>query len=209
MMKDIIIVGAGGFGREVYYLIKRINEHTPTWNIKGFIDDNPHALDGVKCDATIIGSISEWQPKADEFFAMGLASPATKEELSALLKARGAKFATLIDPRTLLYDYITFGEGCVVIAGMISDNVTIGNFVHVAGSMIGQDSTIGDYSTTTGYANIVSAKLGKRVFVGSQAVVLNNVKVGDDAFVCVGSVVMKNVKSGVKVHGNPAQETFL
>jgi serine acetyltransferase len=88
----------------------------------------------------------------------------------------------------------------------IGDCVKIGNFVHIAGSMIGQDSIIGDYSTTTGYSNIVSASLGKRVFVGSHAVILNERKIGDDAFICAGSIVFHHVKPGVKVFGYPARK---
>ena len=39
-LKDLYIIGAGGFGREVAWLIERINSVEPTWNVKGFIDDN-------------------------------------------------------------------------------------------------------------------------------------------------------------------------
>ena len=75
--------------------------------------------------------------------------------------------------------------------------------------MIGQDSIIDDYSTTTGYTNIASAHIGKRVFVGSHAVILNGKKVGDDAFVCAGSIVFSNIKAGTKVFGNPAKKIDL
>ena len=74
------------------------------------------------------------------------------------------------------------------------------------GSVVGGTCEIGDYSTTTGFANITSAKLGKGVFVGSHAVVLNNLRVGDDAFICAVSIVFNNIKSGMKVWGNPAKK---
>ncbi len=204
-MKDLIIVGAGGFGREALYLALDINKQNPQWNIKGFIDDNEKALDSVRCDYPIIGKISEWQPKENEVFAMGIAAPKTKEILAKLLKEKGAKFISLISIHTIVWPFVTIGEGCVI-SGSIGDNVVIGDFVHIAGSMIGQDSIIGDYSTTTGYVNVAGATLGKRVFVGSHAMILNHTTIGDDAEIYPGSMVIRKVKPCTKVFGMPAKE---
>ena len=199
-MKDLIIVCAGGFGREVYYMAKEIGK----WNIKGFIDDNIHALDGKDIAVPLLGCISSWNVSENEVFALGVSTPATKEKIVEIMKSKGAFFETLIDPRSHIIETAIIGEGCIV-NGSIGDCVKIGNYVNIMGSIIGQDSTIGDFSTTTGYTNIASAYLGKRVFVGSHAVVLNGKKVGDDAFVCAGSIVFNNVKAGTKVFGNPAK----
>lgn len=199
-MKDLIIVCAGGFGREVYYMAKSIGK----WNIKGFIDDNLHALDGVNIALPIIGTIKEWVPSENEVFALGVSNPKTKEIIVNKMKSKGARFETLIAPHSRVIETTIIGEGCII-SGSIGDCVKIGDFVNIMGSMIGQDSVIEDYSTTTGYTNIASAHLGKRVFVGSHAVVLHGKKVGDDAFICAGSIVFNNVKAGTKVFGNPAK----
>ena len=199
-MKDLVIVCAGGFGREVYYMAKKIGQ----WNIKGFIDDNVHALDGVNIALPIIGTIKDWVPSENEVFALGVSSPKTKETIVGIMKAKGAQFVTLIAPHSRIIETAEIGEGCII-SGSVGDCVKIGDFVNVMGSMIGQDSTIGDYSTTTGYTNIASAHLGKRVFCGSHSVVLNGIKVGDDAYICAGSIVFGRVKAGTKVFGNPAK----
>lgn len=207
IMKSIIIVGAGGFGREAYYLIKEINKVNPTWNIKGFIDDNLDALNGIKCDCPIIGKISEWIPSSDEVFAMGIASPKTKEKLSKVLIERGAVFVTLIHPMARINEDAIIGDGCVITGtSSVGACTRIGNFVHMASSMIGQDAEIGDFSTTTAFVNLTNAIIGKRVFVGSHAVVLNKLKVGDDAVIGAGSVVLRNVKAGTAVFGCPAKK---
>ena len=203
-MKDLIIVCAGGFGREVYYMAKEIGK----WNIKGFIDDNLQALDGVNIALPIIGTIKDWIPSENEVFALGVSSPKTKEIIVNIMKAKGARFETLIAPHSRVIESASIGEGCII-SGTVGDCVKIGNFVNIMGSMIGQDSTIDDYSTTTGFVNIATAHLGKRVFVGSHAVVLHGRKVGDDAFICAGSIVFANVKSSVKVLGNPAKKIDL
>ena len=138
-MKDLIIVGAGGFGREAYILAKRINEQNPQWNIKGFINDIPDALDGIKIDLKIIGTIKDWQPSENEVFAMGISSPAGKEKVANILKSKGANFVSLIHPAALIGDYVEFGEGCIVGGrSSVGSCTKIGNFVHIAGSMVCQ-----------------------------------------------------------------------
>ncbi len=205
-MKDLIIAGAGGFGREALALAKTLNNIEHRWNIKGFINDIPDALDGVKCSHSIIGTIKDWQPSENEVFVMGLSSPVGKEKVAGILKAKGAQFVTLIHPYAIIGEYVTMGEGCVISGrSSIGGGAVLGNFVNLAGSMVGQDALIGDFSTVTGYANITNAQLGKRVFVGSHAVILNKRKVGDDAYVCAGSIVFNNVRPGKKVFGNPAK----
>lgn len=205
-MKDIIIVGAGGFGREAVEIINAINKVKLTWRIKGFIDDNLQALDKVRCKYSIIGTICDWTPSKDETFVIGIASPKTKEKVATSLLDRGAKFTTLIHPAALISEEAVIGEGSVIGGrSSIGDCAEIGKFVNVAGSMVGQDSVIGDFSTTTGFANIVSAKLGKGVMVGSHAVILNRIKVGDYSVVGTGSIVVRNVKADTKVFGYPAK----
>ena len=205
-MKKLIIVGAGGFGREAYYLAQAINDVKLQYDIIGFLDDNPNALQGKKIDLPILGTVKDWQPSEDEVFAMGIASCKTKEKVASILVGKGAQFVSLIHPAALVNKDAIIGKGCVIGGRSSVGALTrVGDFVHIAGSMVGQDAIIDDFSTTTGFANITNAKLGKRVFVGSHAVVLNGLTVGDDAFICAGSIVFSKVKAGTKVIGNPAK----
>ncbi|SHK76302.1 acetyltransferase [Desulforamulus aeronauticus] len=205
-MKDLIIVGGGGMARKVLVTLKKMNKSEPKWNIKGFIDDNVHVLDNVKCDYGIIGSIVDWQPKDKEVFVMGISSPAVKEKVARILKDKGARFETIISPEVLLGDFVTFGEGCVVMTPFVIDcGATFGNFVTVLGSTVSFDAKIGDFTTTAGFANTTTANLGKRVYVGSHAVILEGLTVGDDAYISVGSIVLNDVPAGVQVFGYPAR----
>lgn len=203
-MKDIVIVGAGGFGRELYYMIKEINSIKPTWNIKGFIAGDHHELDGVDCACPIVGIIEEWMPQENEVFAMGISSPSTKERLAKYLKNKGANFVTIVSPHARINETVKMGEGCVVSpSSSIGDGTVLGNFVHIEGSMIGQDVRIGDFTTSTGFVNIPNTSIGKRVFIGSHSVVL--AKVEDDAKICAGSIVFRKVRAQTTVAGNPAK----
>lgn len=207
MLKDIVIAGAGGFGRETYYLIKEINKKSPTWNIRGFINDVDVDLTlfGIN-DVKIIGTIKDYIPSSEnEYVGLGISSPSGKEIVVSILKEHGAKFATLISPLAIVNENTKFGKGTNVTASsIVGDCCSIGDFVNIAGSMIGQDVSIGDFSTTTGYTNVVAKKIGRRVFAGSHSVILADVE--DDAFICVGSIVLSKVKKGVKVMGNPAKK---
>jgi tetrahydrodipicolinate N-succinyltransferase len=209
-MKDIIIVCAGSTAQEVYSVIDVINRDAlekgkePVYNILGFIDDNPNAVLADFVKAPILGTISDWQPQGNELYAMGNSSPKAKERIVSVLKPRGCKFETIIAPYARVKPYVEVGEGCVITAFNINNGAKIGDFVNIQGSMIGGQTIIDDFSTTLGFANVAQAKVGKRVYIGSHAVVLG-VTVEDDAFVCVGSIVVRKVKAGTKVFGNPAR----
>lgn len=210
-MKDIYIVCAGGFGREVYHLICEINKSAvkdgkdPVYNIKGFLSDVTVELDKRYIHADIVGKIQDWEPQNDEVYAIGIADPDAKERLTTLLKSKGASFETLISPRAYIPDDAIIGEGCILNPYYMDHGVEIGNFVNIMGSALGEGCVIGDYSTTTAFANLTNAQIGKNVFIGSHAVIMNKKKIGDKAFVCVNSVVYNNVKAGMKVFGNPAK----
>lgn len=204
-MKDIIIVGAGHLGIDVYGLLCSINNSSRKWNIKGFISDIPLDITRFSLPVGIIGSIVNWQPSSNEVFAMAIGSPLGKEQVAEKLKARGAMFETLISPNASVARTALIGEGVVVFAGsQIAPCATIGKFACIGNSIIGMDATIGDYSNTAALVNVYQdVSVGKRCQLWSHSVILN--KVGDDAVVGAGSVVISKVRSGTKVFGNPAK----
>ncbi len=211
-MKDLIVVCGGSYGRQLYATVKIINREAERqgkekpYNVIGFLDDNPHVLEGTEVDVPIIGKISDWQPKGDEVYAIGAAFAATKKKLSEMLRARGCRFETLISPQTIVCDGVEIGEGSYISAYYISAGVKLGKFVNINGSMICPGAVIGDYSTTTGFTVVEDATVGEGVFLGSHSVVCSGVTVGDYAKVSVGSIVTQDVKPGAMVFGVPAVE---
>lgn len=210
-MKNLIIVGASGFGREILQYIEDINVVTPTWNFIGFIDDNLSALDGLKSGREIIDSIHEHTPIKDAMYVCGLASPKLKMEIVALLKSKGAEFATVIHPTSRVSQYAKIGEGCVITPNSnVNTDSQLGDFVSVLASGIGHDAKVGNFSTLSGHVAVNGhVEVGSEVYIGCGAIIAPGKKIGDRATVGMGSVVFTNVKSDTKVLGNPAKKIII
>ena len=207
-MKNIIIVGAGGFGREMLMTINEINHESQIWNVLGFIDDNPYALDGIKCDRGIIGDISHRMVENDEEYVIAIANPVIKKRIVEDLKKRGAKFATIIHPTTRLDKSTEIGEGVVLAARAdITTNCIIGDFVFCnVAAQVGHDSVVGSYSTLFPNCSIAGGSvLGEGVTVGTSASTHPGIKVGDYATLGMNSAVIRNVKAFTTVMGVPAK----
>ena len=206
-MRKMLIIGAGGYGREMLQWLKDINAAKPTWEIAGFLDDNLNALDGVECDYQVIGTIRDWQPKEDEDFALALGSPSAKEKVSQMMKARGASFPAIIHPTAILTPFSHYGEGFVMFPySKLSANSEVGDFVTILSSQIGHDVKIGDYTTICGNCNLVGAvTIGKYVFVAAGVAIAQDITVGDHAYLGLASVILKDVPEGSKMFGNPAR----
>ncbi|TDE07567.1 NeuD/PglB/VioB family sugar acetyltransferase [Flavobacterium sandaracinum] len=207
-MQNLIIIGAGGLGRETLQWAKDINKNNLQWNILGFIDDNQNALEGCKCSHPIIGTIKNWTPKKEEVFICAIAAPQLKEQMVVLLKNKGAKFTNIIHPTAIIGDENEIGEGLIMYPfSRITVNTRIGNFVTLLSSGVGHDAEIGDYSTIfSGCLITGGAILGKRVTVSSNSVIISHKNVGNDAFIGAGSVVMRTVEVNDRVMGNPARK---
>lgn len=208
-MKNLIIVGAGGMGRELLQWCKEINSISNEWQIIGFLDDNLISLDNIDCDKKIIGTIKDWQPSPNEVYALGIANPQIKEKVIRNLENKGAKFISVIHPNSNIGSFNKLGNGIVVYPGArITVNTTIGNYVTILDlTTIGHDACIGEFSTVCGGCGINGhVCIEDHVFVGSHVTTVPGIKIGSNAYVGAGSVIIRNVRTGYKVFGNPAKK---
>lgn len=208
-MKRLLIVGAGGFGREILCWARDIQVVQKGWSIGGFLDANPAALDPFNLPAGIIGDPASFQPSNEDILACALGDPATRRSVIAGLQARGAQFATLIHPTCVIGADCRIGTGCVLCPGaVLTTNVTLGRFVTVnLGATVGHDASVGDWCNLNVHVDLAGhASLGESVFTGSHAFVLPGVTVGDHAIVGAGAVVTRNVAAGCTVFGVPARQ---
>ena len=208
-MKQLLLVGAGDWGREVYSWLSDAQGFGTEWSVKGFLDGNPAALTGrAACEHQVISAPHAYEPVADDVFVCAIANPIAKAKVVEQLLAKGAQFISLIHKSVIFYDEVTVGAGCIlapnVVIGcqaMIQDHVGINIGCSIGHNVeIGRCTQLSCQIDLTGYV-----KLGERVFVGSSACVIPNIRVGDQATVGAGSVVLQDVEAATTVFGNPAR----
>lgn len=207
-MKNLIIIAAGGCGREVLQWAKDINKLSPRWNIIGFLDDNPNALEGKECTISIISKVDDYQPDASDEFVCCIGNSEVRKLVIEKMKAKGASFVNIIHPNAVIADSCKLGNGVIIYPfALVSDNAVIGDGCIInMYSSIAHDSVLGEYCTISAHCDVTGmCRLGDRVFMGTTSQVVPGTKVGDDAYICAGSTVMTRVRPGVKMLGNPAR----
>lgn len=214
-MDRLIIVGAGGFGREVLNWARdayRFGEAGATFHCGGFVDDNPKALDAFHAqglEVPWLGPLATWNPQPNDRHLVAVGSPATKRKLVDTLLAKGARFATLIHPTAVVGPRVTLGEGTILCPRVVlTCDIRIGRWVGLnVGTAVGHDAQIGDFSQTSSLCDITGGvRIGTGVFLGSRVSVLPKIEVGDGATLGAGSVVVRRVRAGTTVFGVPAAE---
>jgi sugar O-acyltransferase (sialic acid O-acetyltransferase NeuD family) len=210
-MRKILILGAGGFGREVWNYLSQSPKCGVEWQIGGFLDDNVNALDEFDYPQKIVARTADYQAKPGELIVCALGSPEVKEKVCTSLLDRGAVFKTFVHHTALVGKKACLGKGCFLAPhSIITSDACLGDFVTInCFSGCGHDVVIGDFTTLSSYCDLTGGvQLGKKVFLGSHVTVVPGRKVGDSAYIGAGSAVVTHVKSGQKVLGVPAK-TFM
>ncbi len=206
-MEPIVILGAGGFGREVHALIEDINRAAPTWDILGFADDNSAALDPFDRFDGVRWPTGELPIKECRNYVCAVGAPATKKAIVDRLAVKDVTWPTLIHPTADIGPGSTIGQGGILCRNaVVTVDGTLGAHIHLnIAATIGHDAQIGDFCTLSSHVDICgSARLGEGVFLGSHASVMPKAKLGDWARVGAGSVVLRTVRPKTTVFGVPA-----
>lgn len=207
-MLNLIIIGARGWGREVLWAARSF-ETEGLIRIKGFLDDNPHALDGLRGDfPPILGPVEDYQVQPDDIFFVALGDQVQRHKYYNIIKEKGGKFGTYISPKATISPNARIGEGCFIEEYVsISDNAEVSEQTVVQRmSTLGHDVKVGSFSTIG--ANVFCggyAEVGNFTTINVSSTILRHVKVGSHAVVGAGSVVIKGVKDEEHVFGNPAK----
>ena len=208
-MKDIVIVGAGGFGREVEWLIERINNIKPEWNILGFADDNIEKGNLVGHSKIIynINDLTNIDKKLNVVIAVGNAK--TRKLLFDKLKNNlNISFPNLVDPSVILGD-IDIGKGNIICAGtIITVNVKIKDFTIInLDCTIGHDNIINDFVTIYPSVNVSgNVEIGECTEIGTGTQIIQGKNICNNCIIGAGAVVVKNIiKAGTYI-GVPAKK---
>lgn len=205
-MKNLIIIGARGWGREVLWSFKK--DYSDQYNFKGFLDSKADALDGLIGDfPPILSSVEDYEVQPDDIFFCALGDPVWRKHYADIIEAKGGKFATYIAPTAMVSPNAIIGEGCYVGANtVVSDNVTIAKQVMLHGlCTLGHDVKIGNNVSIEAYCFFGGySSVGDNTSIHVRSTIIAHKKIGCEASVGAGSVVIRNVKDGVHVFGNPA-----
>lgn len=208
-MKKIVIYGAGGFGREMAFMIERINSFEPTYEILGFVDDGAAFPIGMDINGYPVVGKGDWLLEHKEVAcACAIANVHVRKKLFEKYMAQGVEFETIIAPGIDIHKSTTIGKGCVICRECrITVNVVLEDGVFLnSGVAVGHDAHIGTFTTifpNTGISGY--CQVGSEVTIGGHAFIVPEKKIGDNAIVAAGSIVFSNVKAGTTVLGNPAK----
>jgi sugar O-acyltransferase (sialic acid O-acetyltransferase NeuD family) len=205
--KNLIIICAGGFGREVFaWAADSIAAGAP-WRIKGFLDARRGALDRYGYECNVIGDVDTYDIQEDDVFIGAIGNPKDKLKCYLPIIKKGGLFVNVIHPLANVGMNVKLGVGIVMAPfSSITSDISVGSHVAIgAFSNAGHDSAIGNWCQISSHCGINgNAVLGEGVFLGSHACIIPGARVGPWAFVGAGSVVLRDVPSRLKVFGNPA-----
>ncbi len=207
-MKNIVIIGAGGVGKEAALIIDQINNFIPTWNVIGFLDDNPKNLGKILNGHRIIGNVELLNNmNNDIYLVVAIANYKTKKSIVSKLKGK-FEFATLIHPRVSIHDFMTVGNGTIIYEGAIlTTNIKIGEHVIISPKCgIGHDSIVKDYVSLLWNVNISGGDtIEEGVLMGSGSTIIQNLSIGKGSIIGAGCVVVKDIPEYSTAVGVPAR----
>ena len=207
-MKQLLIIGARGFGREIFNMLPHCIGYGTEFEVKGFLDDKTDALDGMAGYPPIIESVERYVPQQDDVFTCALGDAKWKSHYVDIILKKSGIFINIIHDTVLIGRNTIIGNGCVFCQNVdISCDTVVNDFVTIqSGANVGHDAKISNF-----------CHLGVRSFMGGHsmlgglstiqtgAIILPKIRVGSNCIVGAGAVVIKKVPDGETVYGNPAR----
>lgn len=215
MVTPIVVVGAGGFGRETLDVLEAVNREpgAPTFSLQGVVDDHPSAYD---LDALVQRGVEYIGTSAlvlnrnmrDVRYLIGIGNPGVRQKMAVLFRHAGLLPATAIHPSAVIGSSFRSEPGTVICAGaQISTNVRLGSHVHInPGAIVGHDAQLSDYvSVNPGVIVSGHVEVKTQALLGAGAIILQGLTVGEEAVVGAGAVVVTDVPTRSVVKGVPAR----
>lgn len=208
MIRELVVIGAGGQGRETIDIIEAINAVEPAFRLVGVVDDrrDEHGFLAQRGIA-VLGGLDVLAQQEGSFVA-AVGDPVLRRTLADAATTAGLAAATLVHPTAVFGSDLRIGEGLVAAAhSQITTNVTTG--VHVQlniGATVSHDCVLGDYVTLSPGCHVSgNVRLGAGVTLGVGAVVRQGVSIGEGTFVGAGAVVIDDLPARVTAIGVPAK----
>lgn len=207
-MNNLLIIGAGGCGRDIYNFATECDGFNKEFIVKGFLDDNLNSLKDYSGFPLIVDTIRDYVPQPNDVFICAMGNVPSKKKCVEVILEKGGRFITLIHPSANVAPDARIGTGCIVMQqATIGATAVMDDFVLVQiSAIVGHDARVGKYSRLDCLSVMVGGtELKEEVTVHTAAVINHKVVVGKQAQVGACSLVIRNVKQGTTVFGNPAR----
>jgi len=207
-MKNLVIIGAEGFAREIYDLANYCYSDDKEFRVKGFICDDPSNVEELGYPP-VLSKVSDYEIKPDDLFFCGIGKVFERKKTIEIIKNKGGRFINLVHPTSIISPSVRLGIGVGIKAFcVLSSNVEIGDFTFLQSSVImGHDVRVGKFCHFNSFSFLAGyTRINDLVTVNAGAKILQNVIVEERSVVGAGSIVIKKVVKGTTVFGIPAKK---
>jgi sugar O-acyltransferase (sialic acid O-acetyltransferase NeuD family) len=212
MTRKVVILGAGGFAREVLDVFDAINARLPdSFDVLGFISEVEEDWQKIFNNKPVLGGF-EWlnaEPDRQQVGVIcGVGSPSVRHRMIQRCKKRELQFVNAIHPGAAMTKWVEMGVGVVITAGVILTNqITIGDHVHLnLHTTVGHNARIGDCCTIAPGVNISgNVRIGEGCDIGTGAAIVQRREIGKWSVIGAGSVVTKEIPANATAVGVPAK----
>lgn len=192
------IIGAGGFGREVYWSLSMMERINTVF----FVDDEYWADGDDKILPLSLLDVDKYE------VIVAIGDPKLRERLIERLPKNTKYFTHIHSSVQILGDDIIIGEGSIICAGCIlTTNIKVGRHTHLnLGTTIGHDVVIGDYFTTAPGVRISgNVEIGDKVYLGTGSCIKEKLTIVDDVTIGMNAAVVKNITESGTYVGVPSK----
>ncbi len=203
-MKNIVIIGAGDFGREVIWLLEDINKVSPQYVILGYVDDDEKKQGLEYQGYRVLGKIEylmELQKRCPVSAVIAMQDGTARKQVVDRLEGFGS-WERLIHPTAVISDTVKIGQGTIICANVtVSVDTVVGRHcIFYLSSTIGNDCVFGDFTSVMSNSSIGEhSVIGQESFFAAHSFVAPHKNVGNRVRVGVGSSVLKDIKDGSAV----------
>lgn len=207
----VIVVGAGGFGREVVHWAR------DAWpdcgeRMAGFLSSEPRPVAPHLHDFAVLGDPETFVPQPGDAFLLAIGIPGIRRKVAESLEARGATFLTLVHPTAVVASTASIGGGSILCPfSIVSDSARIGRCTLMNyHSSLGHDAFTGDFAVLSPYATLGGgAHVGDDVFLGLHASVGPGKRIGPRSKVSANSAALADAPANSLIHGVPGRTSPL
>ena len=210
-MEKLVIVGAGGLGREVKVLVEKINESSnkPLYNIEGFYDDDNDLPDNIG-GLPLLGNIEQLKNRDDNLsIAISISYPEIRKKIIQNLKKDNFDFPNLIHPTVEISEGVSIGVGNILTFNcFLSCNVTLGdfNFLNTFVS-VGHDTHISNLNVLMPRTQISGGVyIGNGNFFGMNSAIVQSKTIGNNNIINSYTFLTKSIKDNRKYFGIPGRK---